>query len=86
MGFPFDTKSLTLSNLEQAEFFLEFPNGLLVDGETFDSLEQARYAAFNTALEYNHPIIIRKRFNFFQKILTEETILPAFCNLCSHQK
>jgi hypothetical protein len=65
------------SDLAQPEFHLELQNGLMVDGETFESLAQARYAAIKAALTFNQPVIIRKSFDFFVSLLTEETVLPA---------
>lgn len=65
------------SDLAQPEFHLELQNGLMVDGETFESLSQARCVAIKVASKVNQPVIIRKTFDFFVSLLTEETVLPA---------
>ena len=65
--------------MTQPEFHLEFPDGTLVDGETFESLARARFAALAAALAVRSPIIIRKSFAFFPTLLTEETVVPAGC-------
>lgn len=65
------------SDLAQPEFHLELQNGLMVDGGTFESLAQARCVARRVASAFNQPVVIRKTFDFFVNLLTEETVLPA---------